>query len=137
MKITDEELIKRAKRVAKSRKVSSDVRTGAVGCALITNKGNMYLGASIAASCGIGFCAEHSAIASMVTNQEYNIKRIVAVASDGKILPPCGRCRELMYQINNRNLDSDIIIDTNKTAKLKELLPEIWQKRFYRKRQRN
>src|SRR5512146_678141 len=52
----------------------------AVGCALITSKGNIYEGACIDAPCGIGFCAEHAAIAAMVTNREFSIKKIVAVS---------------------------------------------------------
>ena len=63
-----------------------------------------------------------------VTNQEYQIKKIVAVTSNGKILPPCGRCRELIYEINEKNIDTDVIISKNKAVKLKELLPHIWQK---------
>ncbi|MCL5099569.1 MAG: cytidine deaminase [Candidatus Marsarchaeota archaeon] len=131
MEVTDNKLIKRAKRVAKAHKASTDVKTGRVGCALITNKNHVYTGVSIEASCGIGFCAEHSAIASMATNREYSIKRIVAVSSNGTILPPCGRCRELMYQINNKNLDTEIVIGKGKATKLRDLLPEVWQKRFY------
>jgi cytidine deaminase len=127
-KITNNELIEKAKQVAKLHKVSKDVRIGDVGCALITDKGNIYFGVSIHASCGIGFCAEHSAIASMVTNGEYKIKKIVAVSSDGSILPPCGKCRELMYQINENNWNTEIIVEKNKTKKLKDLLPDPWQK---------
>jgi len=131
MEIINEDLIEKARQVAKLHNSSEDVRIGEVGCALITDKNNIYTGVSIHACCGIGFCAEHSAIASMVTNQEYNIKKIVAVTSDGIILPPCGRCRELMYQINDQNLNSEIIIEKNKVVKLNHLLPEIWQKKCY------
>jgi cytidine deaminase len=129
--ITDQKLIQKAKGVAKPRKSSRDVRIGDVGCALVTDKGNVYLGVSIHACCGIGFCAEHSAIASMVLKQEYKIKKIVAVSDDGRILPPCGRCRELMYQISEKNYETEILLDKNKTVKLKDLLPEPWQKNFY------
>jgi cytidine deaminase len=129
-KIDTNELIRKAKGTAKLRKASDYVKTGEVGCALVSGKGNLFLGVSIDAPCGIGFCAEHAAIASMITDGEYRIKKIVAVCSDGTILPPCGRCRELMYQIDGKNLDADIIIDKNRVAKLKELLPEPWQKRF-------
>jgi len=130
MKITNEELIKRAKSVAKIHKSPYGVRIGEAGCALVTDKGHVYVGVSIAAHCGVGFCCEHSAIATMVTNQEYIIKKIVAVGSDSTIMPPCGRCREIMYQIDKKNLSADVIVDKNRVVKLKELLPEIWQKRF-------
>lgn len=130
-KVTNNELISKAKKIAKFHKISDDVRIGDVGCSLITDQGNVYVGVSIHACCGVGFCAEHSAIANMVTNTEYKIAKIVTVSGDGTILPPCGRCRELMYQINEENYDTEIILEENKIVKLKELLPDPWQKKFY------
>jgi cytidine deaminase len=128
MKIASEDLIRMAKSVAKVHESSNDVSIGDVGCALVTDRGNVFLGSSIHANCGIGFCAEHSAIASMVTNGEFRIKQIVAVSSHGKIFPPCGRCRELMYQVNEKNIDASVIIGKKKLVKLRELLPSPWQK---------
>ena len=127
MVFNNKELISKAKRAARLHKASKDVRIGDVGCALITNKNHVYTGVSIDACCGIGFCAEHGAIAAMVTNREYVIKKIVAVGNR-KILPPCGRCRELMFEINPKNYEAQVIIGTNKTIKLKNLLPHVWQK---------
>jgi len=131
VEISNKELIEKAKRIAKLHKCSEDVRIGDVGCALLTEDNKIYLGVSIHACCGVGFCAEHSAIAAMVLEQKYKIKKIVAVGGDGTVLPPCGRCRELMYEISEENYDSSIMIDNDKSVKLKELLPEPWQKKFY------
>ena len=126
--LTNAELIKKAKEIVKVKKVSDLTELGAVGCALVTDKGTVFVGVSIHTACGIGFCAEHSAIASMITNQEYKIAKIVAVGRKGNVLPPCGRCRELMLQINEKNLGSEVIIGKNKVEKLKKLLPNLWQK---------
>lgn len=123
--VTNEELISKAKQAAKLKKIG-DVRIGGVGSALVTKNNNVYLGVCIEACCGIGFCAEHSAISNMLTNKEYNIKRIVAVSNNGKIMSPCGRCRELIYEISGRNLDTEIILGKNKIVKLKDLLPHPW-----------
>jgi cytidine deaminase len=131
--MTNGQLIAKAKQVAKLKRVSEDVRIGEVGCALVTDKNNVYVGVSIDACCGIGFCAEHGAVACMVTNGEYKIEKIVAVSVDGTILPPCGRCRELMYQIDEKNMDTDVIVDRSRAVKLKDLLPDPWQKRLHRK----
>ena len=128
MTVSNEELIHRAQQVAVIHKASDYVKTGEVGSALVTDKGNVFVGVSIDTPSGIGFCGEHSAIASMVTSREYKIKKIVAITADGRVLPPCGRCREMMYSINEKNIDADIIIAKNKVVKLKELLPHIWQK---------
>ncbi len=129
--LTNEQLIRKATEVAKPHKSSEDATIGEVGCALISTKNNLYLGVSIDANCGVGFCAEHSAIASMVLNQEYKIRKIVAVTDSGVILPPCGRCREFMYQINKGNYDSEIVLDKDRIVRLKDLLPEPWQKKSH------
>ncbi len=126
--LTNEELIEKAKKLAEVKELSTLVRAGDVGSALITDKGNVYIGTSIDACCGVGFCAEHTAIGNMVTNKEYRIKKIVAVMGDGRVLPPCGRCREFMYEINKENLDTDVILGKDKVVKLRDLLQEIWQK---------
>ena len=125
-KITNEELIEKAKSVTKSRKIKHGFIVGDVGCALFTDKGNVYLGVCMDVSCGIGFCAEHSAIAAMVTNGEHKIKKIVAVLENGNIIPPCGRCREFMNQIHEQNINAEVIIGKNKIVKLKALLPYSW-----------
>lgn len=130
--MTNEQLIKEAQGVAKHYLNPFGVSMGFVGCALVSDKGNLHLGVSIHASCGVGFCGEHSAIAAMVTKQEYKIEKIVAVSKDGVILPPCGRCREFMYEIDGRNYDTDVILGSDRVVKLNELLPEPWQKLIFK-----
>jgi cytidine deaminase len=107
----------------KPRQISKDCYVASVSSALLTEKGNVYVGVCIDTPSGMGFCAEHSAIAQMITNEESRIIKIVAVGAEGKILSPCGRCREFIYQINNENLDAEILVDNNKVVKLYELLP--------------
>ncbi len=124
--MTNKELIQKAKGVAKLNKLSEYAVAGEVGSALITDKGNVYIGVSIHAVSGVGFCAEHAAIASMLTHGESRIDKIVAVDGSGYILPPCGRCREIIYQINHQNTETDVILK-DKILKIKDLLPERWQ----------
>lgn len=63
----------------------------------------------------------------MVTAGEYRIASIVAVwRSDEGVLhvvPPCGRCRELIRQVDPSNLDAQVILGPTATASLRELLP--------------
>ncbi len=124
--VTNKELIKKAASVV-NKKRDGDFSSGDVGCALVTDKNKIYLGVCIDTSSGMGFCAEHNAIGSMITTGEYKIKKIVAVYKDKKgdifILSPCGRCREFMRQINKENLQTDVVLDNDKVVKLKELLP--------------
>jgi cytidine deaminase len=124
--ISDEELIERAKSVIRPRKIKHGFTVGDVGCALVTDKGNVYVGVCIDASSGMGFCAEHSAIAAMVTHGEHVIRKIVAVVEGGVPIPPCGRCREFMAQIHEKNTETEVIVGKNKSVKLKELLPLPW-----------
>jgi len=124
--ITNEELIERARSVVRPREIKHGFTVGDVGCALVTDKGNVYLGVCIDTCSGMGFCAEHSAIAAMVTHGEHKIKKIVAVFEDGVAGPPCGRCREFMRQIHEENMNSEIIIGKDEVVKLKDLLPHPW-----------
>lgn len=125
--VTDEELIQKAKSLLKPIKIRHGFTAADVGCALLTKKGDVYLGVCIDAIAGMGFCAEQSAIAAMITAGEYRIKKIVAVSEFG-IIPPYGKCREFMHQIHDENLDADVIIANGKTVKLRELLPFLWDK---------
>jgi cytidine deaminase len=123
--ISNEALIEKATAVVHSRKIK-DNSVGNVGAALITDTGNIYLGVCMDISSGIGFCAEHSAIAAMVTAGEFRIKKIVAVwknETDTYILSPCGRCREFMRQIDAGNLQTEVILAVDKVVPLIELLP--------------
>lgn len=125
--MTNEELILKAQGVVNPRKIAHGLNVGDVGCALITEKGNVHVGVCIDAVAGIGFCAEHSAIASMVTHGEQVIRKIVAILGDGTILPPCGRCRELMHQIDVSNIDhTEVLLGGGKVVKLRDLLPHPW-----------
>lgn len=121
------ELIEKAKSVLHWRQVSDECTAADVSAALITGKGSLYLGISLSAACGIGYCGETAAIAQMLTAGETRIARIVAVSGDGKIMPPCGRCRELLYQIDRGNLETEILLEGGKSARLGDLLPERWQ----------
>lgn len=120
--MTNEELITKAKSVAYPMELSEKTSAATVGAALITDKGNLYTGVCIDAPSGLGFCAETSAIAAMVTSGESKIDTIVAVSSDGTIYSPCGRCREIIKQINISNMDTTIILK-DKIATLSDLLP--------------
>lgn len=123
---TNDELIKIAESVLKPRTVGGRL-LGDVASTLITKQGNRYSGVCIDTGSGTGFCAEHSAIAAMVTAGEYKIQKIVAVWKDGNgsiyVLPPCGRCREFMRQIDNDNVEASVILGRDKVMKLRELLP--------------
>lgn len=124
--ISDEELFLRAKATACRRVLSHDTTAGQVGCALVTTRGNVYTGVCIDVPCGIGFCAEHNAIGAMITAGESAITTIVAVNYHGNILPPCGRCREFIFQVDAANAHTRVILGAERVATIQELLPDHW-----------
>jgi len=66
----------------------------------------------------------------MLKHGETKIKKIVAVYEDGSILPPCGRCRELISQLDFENENTVVVIAGDREILLKELLPERWDKKW-------
>jgi len=124
-KITNDVLIEKAASVIQPKQIGEHL-IGDVGCALLSGTDQIYLGVCIDTSSSLGFCAEHSAIAAMITAGEYRIRKIVAVWKDQQhsyILSPCGRCREFMRQIHPDNLETEVILERKKVVKLAELLP--------------
>jgi cytidine deaminase len=124
--LSNEELIQSAAAVLNPRVVDGRLFAD-VGSALVTDIGSRYAGVCIDTGCGTGFCAEHSAIAAMVTAGEYRIAKIVAVWRDGEgvlyVVPPCGRCREFIRQIDPSNIDTEVVLSRDRLATVRELLP--------------
>ena len=77
-----------ARKVQKERALSSLVEAGGVSAAILTEKGNIYVGVCIDTACSLGMCAERNAIANMITNGEHRIRRVIAVDRSGKVIPP-------------------------------------------------
>lgn len=107
------------------RQVSEDIEVGGVAAALVTDKGNVYRGICIDTACSMGFCAEHAAIAAMLTAGEDKVAQIVAVNWDKSVLPPCGRCREFLLQLGNP--ETQVLVAEDTTVPVKDLLPYSWQ----------
>jgi cytidine deaminase len=99
------------------------------GAALLTTAGNVYTGVCFDAACGLGFCAEHAAVAAMLQHREWRVVAAVAVGGDGQPVPPCGRCRELLHQLSPANLDALVLIAPGDTRPLRDLLPAAWHYR--------
>ena len=118
----------RASSVLNYRQLSDCADAGDVGAAILTENGNIYVGTCIDATCGLGFCAEQAAAAAMITAGENTIQKIIAVDKDGKILPPCGRCREFLSQIGDNNLQAKVMVGEDTIVKLIDLLPYDWRK---------
>ncbi|MCX7918457.1 MAG: cytidine deaminase [bacterium] len=70
-----------------------------VGAALVTSSGKIYTGCNVEnASFGLTICAERNAIAAAVANGEKKITAIAIVADTEELTPPCGACRQVIYE---------------------------------------
>jgi cytidine deaminase len=99
-----------AKKVLHPRQISKNSYAGSVAAAIESESGNVYTGVCIDTPSSMGFCAEHAAIAAMITAGENRIVKMIAVYKDGTILPPCGRCREFICQIHEDNHTCEVMI---------------------------
>ena len=117
-------------KVQNNRTISPFIEAGGVAAAILTKKGNIYVGVCIDTASTLGMCAERNAIANMITNGESQIAKVVAVMPDGKVGSPCGACREYMMQLDKDSEEIEILLDFDKqkTVKLKELIPDWWGK---------
>lgn len=99
-----------------------------VGAALRTSNGRIYTGIHVEAAVGYAdVCGEVSAICNAVNHGERDLDAIVAVRKDGtggyRILPPCGRCREMIADMNREAWVIVGPIDTPYRVAISELLP--------------
>ena len=125
-----EDLYKAAKNVQNPREVSERIYAGGVAAAIEASSGKIYTGVCVDTSCTLGICAERNAIFfNMITNGDNEIKRVIAIMSDGKTGAPCGACRELMTQLMPKSYQHvEIMLDykKEKVVTLGELTPEWW-----------
>ena len=94
----DTELLQKAREVQKNS--YSPYSHFAVGVALLTKSGRVYLGTNIEnASYGLSLCAERVAIFKAVSEGEKEFLKIAVIcpASEG-ICRPCGSCLQVMQE---------------------------------------
>ena len=121
-------LYERALEVQNARVISPFIDAGGVAAAILTSRGNIYVGVCIDTCSGLGMCAERNAIANMLTHGEHEIEKVVAVMSDGSVGSPCGACREFMMQLSKNSPKIEILKDLNTKSyvTLGELMPDWW-----------
>lgn len=121
-----EELYTIAKGALNPKQISRNSYAGSVAAAILCENDKVYKGVCIDTPCSMGFCAEHAAIAAMITDGESKIKKVIAVYKDGTIIPPCGRCREFICQIHDDNYQCEVMVRENTILTIGDLLPIRW-----------
>ena len=122
-------LYQEAMQVLNPWKISEWMEAGGVAAAIESGSGKIYTGICVDGACTLGICAERNAIFHMLTCGESEIRRVIAVNWDGKAMPPCGACRELMTQLmpdSYRNIEIMLDCEKDKVVTLGELTPQWW-----------
>ncbi len=126
------EMKEKAKNLFNERYISPFMEIAGVTCVLETKSGNIYEGVNIDADCGIGMCAERNAASTMLTHGESEIVKLLCY-KDGKLILPCGVCREFLMQLNQNNRNMQIVLDAEneKFITLSSLMPSWWGENKY------
>ena len=122
-------LYREANAVLRPRKLSEWMEAGGVAAAIEVASGRIYTGVCVDGACTLGICAERNAIFHMITQGESAIRRVIAVNWDGKAMPPCGACRELMTRLmpeSYRNIEILLDYENERIVTLGDLTPEWW-----------
>ena len=103
-----------------------------VGAALETDTGEIITGCNIEnATYGLTVCAERVAIFKALSEGRRTFTRIAVVADTQQPTPPCGACRQIIWEFCG---DIDVIIanltDVKTTLRMKDLLPLPFDKRL-------
>ena len=70
-----------------------------VGAAAIVDDGRVVSGCNVEnASYGVGLCAECSLISQLAMTGGGKLVAFTCVDGHGKVLMPCGRCRQLLFE---------------------------------------
>ena len=118
-----------ARAVLNPRKISEWMEAGGVAAAVEAESGRIYTGVCVDSACTLGVCAERNAIFNMITSGASRIKRVIAVGWDGRAMPPCGACRELMTQLmpkDYRGIEIMLNNEKNEMTTLGALTPSWW-----------
>lgn len=102
-----------------------------VGAALEASDGRVFTGCNIEnASYGLTICAERVALFKAISEGVRDFKRIVIATSAEKLTPPCGACRQILWEFCG---DFEVqLVNTAgvlETIQMKDLLPRAFDDR--------
>ena len=127
---SEKELIEAATRVRENS--YAPFSSFRVGSALETEDGDIIAGCNVeSASYGLTVCAERVAIWKAISEGKRKIKHIAVVADTEELTPPCGVCRQIIWEFGG---DIPVILANLKgkteTVQMRELLPRAFDTKF-------
>ena len=106
----------------------------AVGAALLTSDGEIITGCNVeSSSFGLTICAERVALTKALSEGKSKFTHIAVVGPSDDFCPPCGACRQLLYDYAS---NIEIVLSKKNEIKiisLKELLPLAFEESKLRK----
>ena len=103
-----------------------------VGAALLTKEGRVFTGCNVEnATYGLTVCAERVAVWKAVSEGYRAFTRIAVVADTGEPTPPCGACRQILWELGG---DLEVILANLEAPRalyrMRELLPHPFDARL-------
>lgn len=103
-----------------------------VGAAIETEDGEIIDGCNVeSASYGLTVCAERVAIWKAISQGKRKIKCIAVVADTEELTPPCGVCRQIIWEFGG---DIPVVMGNLKgkteTVQMRDLLPRAFDTKF-------
>ena len=129
--MVDSEVLVAAARDAFTRAIA-DYSHFHVGAALETVDGQIITGCNIEnASYGLTLCAERVAMFKALSEGHRQFRRIVIVADTLAPTPPCGACRQILWEFGG---DLEVVLanlqQITSHHRMGELLPSAFDRRF-------
>ena len=105
-----------------------------VGAALQTDEGKVFTGCNVeSASYGLTVCAERVAIWKALSEGERDFARLVIVADTEQLTPPCGTCRQIIWEFcKHATIVLANLHGQKEEVHIADLLPRAFDARFLR-----
>ena len=103
-----------------------------VGAAVEDECGRVFTGCNIEnATYGLTMCAERVAVFKAISEGAAKLRRIVVVADTGTLTPPCGACRQILWEFcGDASLTLANLTGHVETISVKQIFPRPFDESF-------
>jgi cytidine deaminase len=103
-----------------------------VGAAIEDENGQVFTGCNVEnASYGLSVCAETAAVLKAISEGAAKLKRIAVVADSNTLTPPCGACRQILWEFcGDLELTMANLSDEEETVLMKQIFPRPFDASF-------